>query len=109
MKIIGKTEGKNLLLSATEDEVARLIGYHSAWYADRGQDGRARISIEPGLDIRINEMYSRLDAQAAIPAKVRAAQKVLIEASEMLGLIAPVLKEVATGVQETTCDSTKSS
>lgn len=110
MKIIGKAQGVDLLISATEDEVARLIGYHNAWYANKGQIGRGRIEIGPGLEITVNQMFLRLNAQAEIPEKVATAQKMLRESAELLGLVAPILQEVATGKpQETSCDSTKSS
>jgi len=53
MKIIGKTEN-GLLISATETEVANLIGFYY-----RGADGCPR--LEPGLEIVIGAMYKQLE------------------------------------------------
>lgn len=91
MKIIGQT-ADGLLLSATKEEVARLAGYY--WPGDE-QLRKAGIRLEPGAEIAVSTIYSRLRSLASASAELEAAAKTLRAIADLLGPVRRVIEMTA--------------
>lgn len=66
MKIIAEMPGKKVLIEATKDEVANLLGYSSSWSNRMDPE-----KIVPGLVIHIDRMWNRLKKVESIPGTLR--------------------------------------
>ena len=84
MKIIGKTDD-GFLISAESKEVARLIGFYSDY------DEKYRL-LSIGDEIKINEMYEKLYEFESIRESIDEMREKLIQCSEVLKKVDPVLK-----------------
>lgn len=89
MKIIGKTE-EGFMLSATEDELAKLLGLSSAYSIE----DRSRVLV-PGKKIAVADLYKRLERLGRLPAELTAAQKALRGIADALEIVEPLLVEAA--------------
>lgn len=85
MKIIGRTD-KEFIITAHEDEIAKLIGYHyeSAMPARKNPNYGCREKLMIGDEIKVAEMFQHLSSLqsagrdiAAVVAKLRTAADLL--------------------------------
>ena len=83
MKIIGTSE-QGLLLTATPNEVAQLLGHYSP-YADKCP------KLSPGLVFNVSAMYERLTRLSQSQNKLDGARKVLQAIDLLLVQVDPVL------------------
>lgn len=91
MKIIGETADKGLLLSASKDEVANLLGFYSEY---SGREGMP--DLKPGLVIKINAMYKQLRELATAHQKALETIAVLRGLADVLEIKCPVIQEIST-------------
>lgn len=89
MKIIGKTSENGLLLSATEDEVANLIGYYGKYSED------AQSHLKPGTDIHISEIFKTLYYMSTRKRELEEAAAKLRCCADAITLTCPVVEAVA--------------
>ena len=88
MKIIGKLQCDNLLLEASRDDVARLIGYYYG-----GAEGCPPIDV--GMEIDIWEMYRRFYNQEHFKTFLADIQRCVREAMVAATIPCPVLQPKA--------------
>ena len=94
MEIIGTSLRETIILTATRDEIANLIGYYYP-----GSDGCPRLDV--GLKIKVSEMYHRLRSLADRKDTVASAAKMLRAYADMLELVPPIELEEAKPTTET--------
>lgn len=92
MKILGEGNG-NFIIEASKDEVARLIGWYSAY---SGEAARPKV----GTEIKVNEMYDQLsrikDIKRNTKAIADAAQGLLDAVRVKSPIIEPVISAIET-------------
>lgn len=81
MKIIGSTEG-GYILESSVDEVARLLGYYSA-YA-KTPSGLNLQHLKPGTELQVDKIYDRI-------ASLRAGQELAGKKAKDLRALADLL------------------
>lgn len=86
MTIIGKTSESGLLLSATEDEVAQLIGFYGKY-----SDG-AHLYLKPGTEIKVSEMFRKLYALASQKKELEEAAAKLRCCADVITLTSPLIE-----------------
>jgi hypothetical protein len=97
MKIIGKTE-EGILLSATEQEVSQILGFHSAWCA-RGNGalaiGGPADPLALGKTVSISDLYQRAKRVGELRAELDKAVAFMRGIAEAVETQAPLLDELA--------------
>lgn len=96
MKIIGKTEQDGLLLAASEDEVAKLLGFYSKYSTGDGMP-----DLKPGLEINVSVMYRQLKELALAHKKALDVITTLRGLADVLELKCPVIQELSTPKDDT--------
>jgi hypothetical protein len=89
MKIIGKTD-EGFLLSATEDELAHLLGFNSSYSVE---DRTKRLA--PGQRIKVADLYKRLEKLGKLPKELADTAKALRGIADAIDAFEPVLVEAA--------------
>jgi len=86
MKIIRLTH-EGCILQATDDELARIAGFHSSFYAQRGQPGwtRERRPIV-GTEVAISPMWDWMAKARDALSRLEGAAEMARGASAVLGL-----------------------
>lgn len=84
MKIIGTSEA-GLLISASEDEIANLIGYYSK-YGDQ-----VRNALRVGTEIRVSEMFKKLYEMQSMEKELVASAAKLRMCADTITLTAPLI------------------
>jgi hypothetical protein len=91
MKVIGTTK-RGFLLDASDDEVARLIGYYSS-YAVRDKFRKSKV-VNVGDEIQISEMYNSL---IELVGKVKTMEQIrasLRAVAASMEIVDPLLREI---------------
>lgn len=87
MEIIGVRGREILLLEASRDEIAKLIGYY---YAHED----ACPKLEPGMQITISDMYSQLYRLARAQKEIETASKTLHSVANLVLIMDPLIDKV---------------
>lgn len=85
MKIIGKTQ-QGLLLSATKDELANMVGFYYS-----GLQGCPEFN--PGVEIELHKMYSQLRSLQQNEKELGAIATKLRMVADLLQLNDPIVQE----------------
>jgi hypothetical protein len=91
MKVIATTR-TGFLLSASDEEIAKLIGYYSA-YAFKSKLGRREV-VEVGDEIKVADMYnclSELMGKIKTMEQIRASLRAVAASME---IVDPLLREI---------------
>lgn len=86
MKIIGKTQ-HNLLLEASADEVARLLGHYYPTSAARG-------ALEIGAEVKVNEMWTQMYNLSRAQRELRTASQTLHSIANLMLIADPLIQAV---------------
>ena len=89
MKIIGKTDS-GLLLSATETELANLVGFYYS-----GSNGCPK--FEPGMEIVVHQMYNQLRELKSNEVQLAQVATKLRMVADLLQLNDPVMRKMTGG------------
>jgi len=101
LKIIGKTENNGLLLSASRDEVAHLIGYFSTYSRPVSE------LLEPGKEIKISAMYNQF---YQLQGKAKELERVATQLEAIAALLRvenPIVEEVVHNFEEANATQTE--
>ena len=91
MKVIGTTK-RGFLLDASDDEIANLIGYHSAYTVKSKFLKREVVNV--GDEIQIGEMYKSL---TELVGKVKTMEQIrasLLAVAASMEIVDPLLREI---------------
>lgn len=88
MKIIAHSGSDKVFIEASRDEVARLVGFYSAY----DEKFRAAMKDLPvGTEIKISEMYDRLGQQNYNTEKMLSTARELRGMAESLEILQPIV------------------
>lgn len=86
MKIIGKTRD-NLLLEASAEEVARLLGHYYA-------SNVARCELEIGAEVKVSEMWEQMYRLARAQRELKAASQTLHSIANLMLVADPLIQAI---------------
>lgn len=90
MEIIGIRGRETLLLEASRDEIAKLIGYYYATQDDCPK-------LEPGMQIAVSDMYHQLYHLARAQKEIETASKTLHSVANLVLIMNPLVEKVIKG------------
>lgn len=88
MKIIAQVDKNTVLLQASTDEIANLVGYSDSWAA---QNKRGNRDFKVGDEIRVHEMFRRLYALEHRKGELERLAKQLRAQADLLESVEPVI------------------